>query len=205
MPDISEVSATIRKNGKAIAGKTPTFTIEGQKIFFTYTPTILQGLTGLYEHYFKFGSLYLFAGELNVIIGYGEANPVEYQVSIQGYVAFVVEISGGQASNQLFAEMVAVKGEAVAASESAIAAQEDVAEKYPEIIEARDQVVAINNANVTVATYAAAVPYFTGDLARRIYVLADEAYNDGVKSFYDYKPGFGIAFMGIDFNYTDTE
>lgn len=57
--------------------------------------------------------------------------------------------------------------------------------------------------DITVQNYADAVPYFTGDAKRRIYVNTDFAYNEGFMSFYDYTPGKGEAFLGLDFNYKD--
>jgi len=81
---------------------------------------------------------------------------------------------------------------------------------------ARDQIVAISNASVTVATYNDAVPLFTGSLFRRIDVIADTAYNldddpvsptynQGLPSFYIYNPalpsGKKVAFLGLDPDY----
>ncbi len=56
---------------------------------------------------------------------------------------------------------------------------------------------------VTVDTYEQAVPLFTGTSFKKINVMADFAYNDGQKSFYTYDPVLGVAFLGIDFNYTE--
>ena len=81
---------------------------------------------------------------------------------------------------------------------------------------ARDQVVAISNASVTVATYNDAVPLFTGSLFRRIDVISDSVYNidedptsptynQGLPSFYTYNPalpsGKRVAFLGLDPDY----
>jgi len=63
--------------------------------------------------------------------------------------------------------------------------------------------VEVDASDIEVASYAAAVPFFSGIVKRRIYVTSDEAYYDGEESFYDYVPGRGAALMGIDFNYTD--
>jgi len=61
----------------------------------------------------------------------------------------------------------------------------------------------MESANVTVATYDLAVPLFTGPSFKRINVLSDTAYNDGDKSFYTYDPDLGVAFMGLDYKYTE--
>lgn len=69
---------------------------------------------------------------------------------------------------------------------------------------------------ITVDTYADAVPYFTGNLFRRIDVISDSDYNldedpesptfgQGMPSFYTYNPllptGKKVAFLGLDFDY----
>lgn len=62
--------------------------------------------------------------------------------------------------------------------------------------------IKMDGGNITVATYEAAVPLFSGSSFKRINVLSDTAYNDGEKSFYTYDPAIGVAFMGLDYNYT---
>lgn len=57
--------------------------------------------------------------------------------------------------------------------------------------------------DITVQNYADAVPYFSGDVKRRIWVLTDNAYYEGGLSFYDYTPGIGEALLGWIFNYKD--
>lgn len=60
---------------------------------------------------------------------------------------------------------------------------------------------------VTVDTYEQAEAYFEGVYFRTIYVKSDTVYNDGDPSFYTYNPampsGQRVAFMGIDYNYTE--
>ncbi|MCF0059966.1 hypothetical protein MUK70_12005 [Dyadobacter chenwenxiniae] len=57
--------------------------------------------------------------------------------------------------------------------------------------------------DITVQNYADAVPYFTGDAKRRVYVTTDFAYNEGNESFYDWIPGRGEYFLGLDPDYKD--
>lgn len=68
---------------------------------------------------------------------------------------------------------------------------------------ARD--IAIENSMevISVASYAAAVPYFTGSRPRKVFVANDEAYYDNAASHYDYFPGKGEALLGVDYNYKD--
>lgn len=57
---------------------------------------------------------------------------------------------------------------------------------------------------VTVATYADAVPLFTGDTFKRVNVMTDNTeWGDGDKTFYTYDPEIGVAFMGWIFNYDE--
>lgn len=72
-----------------------------------------------------------------------------------------------------------------------------------EIDKIKDALGIGSSSSVTVDTYEEAVPYFAGTKQRRVYVKSDEAYNDGDPSHYDYNPGVGTAFMGIDYNYKE--
>jgi hypothetical protein len=67
---------------------------------------------------------------------------------------------------------------------------------------ARDVAISVSVEKIYVATYAEAVPYFTGSKSREVYVEADEAYYEGDPSWYKYDPQLGTALLGIDFNYT---
>jgi hypothetical protein len=91
--------------------------------------------------------------------------------------------------------------------ETRIIPQSDVVQEAESIlvetIAAKDAVLA--TLPVTVATYADAVPLFTGSVFRRIDVLSDTAYNEGSPSFYEYNPampsGKKVWFLGLDPDY----
>jgi hypothetical protein len=56
--------------------------------------------------------------------------------------------------------------------------------------------------SITVDTYAQAVPYFTGQVARNIYVTADTVNNEGKPSIYTFHPTLGVA-LDNDFDFAN--
>ncbi len=93
----------VERNDRLLTGVTPTLsawsdaTIEGQpkRIFsFTYTPEILNDMKGLCVHTFMLDGQAFAAGQINSRTGYGETDPVNYNVMLDGDSYLIVEVPG---------------------------------------------------------------------------------------------------------------
>ena len=109
-------TAKVERNDRLLTGVTPTLsawsdaTIEGQpkRIFsFTYTPVILDKMQGLCVHTFMLDGQAFAAGQVNSITGYGETDPVNYNVTLDGDDFIVIEVPGLDIVAGLAAEVAA--------------------------------------------------------------------------------------------------
>jgi hypothetical protein len=147
--------------------------------------------------------------EAQVVLAADQVALAEAQVSLAEQHSSAAADSAISAS--AYATTVAADKAIVAADKATTVAAKTAAEEARDIANdaktgaetARDVAISVSVEKIYVATYAEAVPYFTGSKSREVYVEADEAYYEGDPSWYKYDPQLGTALLGIDFNYTD--
>ncbi len=222
LPATDKIKMQVRRDRSIIVGIDPEISVTGKRVTYTYSPALLAKLPQIVDQYLVLDGDTILGGQLGVLIGYGEQEESETHVTIADGEVTVVEVMGlelveaqvdiaTQKAAQTAEDAVQTAGDRAATAADRIQTGQDANTATEKAGEAANSAsiavdamnVAIENSpeRIDVATYAAAVPYFSGSRAREIYVAADEAYYEGEDSWYRYVPGKGEALLGMDFNY----
>lgn len=210
LPDASLIKMQVRYNGRILPDIDPEIVVDGQRVTYTYTPEMLVKVPSIVQHYLVLDGKSFLGGEMGVLVGYGQQDITETHVTVTDGDVTVVEVMGmdlvtaqvtiaTEKAEQTAADRIQTGQDAATATTKA----GEAAGSATAAEEARDTAIANAVQRIDVATFAAAVPYFSGSQPREIYVAADEAYYEGDASWYKYVPGIGEALLGIDFNYKD--
>jgi hypothetical protein len=206
--------------------------ITGESAEISVDRSVVKTLPSQADAYFLHDGNFLFGAKFFVQSGLAEnTDPIEMNVSFNGDQVIVVEVMGMDLVTEQVniatekaeeatqgattattqagiattgANLATTKaGEAAGSATAAVNAETGAVNAQQGAEAARDVAIAVSVEKIYVATYAEAVPYFTGAKSREVYVEADETYYEGDPSWYKYDPQLGTALLGIDFNYTE--
>ena len=83
----------VRYNGRVL-DIDPTIAVDGQRVTYTYTPDMLAKVPSIVQQYLVLDGKSFIGGELGVLVGYGEQDISETQVTVVDGEVTVVEVMG---------------------------------------------------------------------------------------------------------------
>jgi len=190
-----------------------TFELVGNSVFISFTKEQVAKMPAIAKCQVILNDVYKNGFEIKPDRGFGTPSNTSatVQVNLKGPKGDKGE--SGDQSDELIAlaadvteKHANVEAEAEAISLTAIQIEtkrQEVAGNTQVVLEAKEDIEAALNSDVTVDTYAQAVALFTGALKRTIFINQASVYNDPGEYFIWFPAVQKAAHMGLDFNYTE--
>lgn len=93
LPTPDKIKMQVRYNRRILEVE-PEIAVDGQRVTYTYTPEMLALIPGVADHYLVLDGKSFLGGQLGVLIGYGEQEISETQVTVTDGEVTVVQVMG---------------------------------------------------------------------------------------------------------------
>lgn len=93
LPTPDKIKMQVRYNGRVLEID-PEVSVSGQRVTYTYTPEMLAKVPSIVQQYLVLDGKSFIGGELGVLVGYGEQDISETQVTVVEGEVTVVEVMG---------------------------------------------------------------------------------------------------------------
>ena len=215
LPDESDIKMQVRQNGRILAGITPTISVDGQRVTYTYTPEMLAKLPEITNQYLVLDGVSLIGGELGARIGYGEQEISETVVSVVDGEVTVVQVMGldlvaAQVGIATEKAEEATQGAATATDQAGIATTKATEAEASAVaaalaLDAAEGELAKKLDAYYVDTYSDLVTFVTSPSLGPcgVLVLSDESYEAGKPRWYVYSGAGGVSGLVKFITYTE--
>lgn len=177
-PMPSLITAEVRKGSKVIPGITPEISITGQSFTFTYQPSTLAKIRGLYDQYYLFDGQQYLGGEINTVVQIGDPDGGETNVVIAGDTVTTIQIPGLDVTEGKLQEVLTVAAGVVTAGSEIETKRQEVAGNTQVVLEAAQEFD--ETKRVKLASFAAVLPLCIANKPRLFSVNVDETLGNSV-------------------------